>query len=109
MTLLEEFKAFALRGNVIDLATGVVIGTAFGAIVSSFVNDILMPPLGLLLGGVNFSTLSVSIGSGLTIAYGHFIQAVVNFFFIALVIFLGIKLLNRATAALRRGRDTLLS
>lgn len=93
-SLLEEFKAFAMRGNVIDLAIGVIIGTAFGKIVSSLVDDVIMPPIGYLLGGIDFSGLSVSVGTD-SINYGLFIQALVNFLIIAFVLFLALRTLNR--------------
>lgn len=90
---LDEFKTFAVKGNVIDLAVAVVIGTAFTAIVNSLVNNILMPSLGVILGGVDFSGLSLTIGDSV-ISYGYFIQSVVNFILIALVLFLVIKVIN---------------
>ncbi|MGD9941557.1 MAG: large-conductance mechanosensitive channel protein MscL [Clostridia bacterium] len=98
--MFKEFKAFALRGNVMDLAVGVIIGGAFGKIVASLVNDILMPLIGLLIGGVDFSSLSVTVGSA-NVAYGLFINNVIDFVIIALVIFLmvkGINHLNRKPA-----------
>ena len=100
MALLDEFKAFAMRGNVVDLAVGVVIGGAFGKIVSSFVGDVLMPPLGMLLGGVIFSGLAVTLkaAEGETPAvlwkYGAFIQSIVDFTIIAFTIFLVVKAMN---------------
>ena len=90
----SEFKKFAMRGNVIDLAVGVVIGGAFGKIVSSLVEDLIMPLIGLLLGGVNFSGLSYTVGDTV-IKYGQFIQTVVDFFIIAFSIFMVIRFLNR--------------
>ena len=92
--MLKEFKEFAMRGNVMDLAIGVIIGGAFGAIVASLVNDILMPLVGLALGGVDFSGLAVPVGAA-TIKYGAFIQAIVNFLIIAFVIFLIVRAMNR--------------
>ncbi|MDC2864951.1 large conductance mechanosensitive channel protein MscL [Bacillus sp. BP-3] len=92
----NEFKKFALKGNVMDLAVGVVIGGAFGKIVSSLVNDIIMPLLGLLLGGINFSKLAYPLGKD-PLKYGAFIQTVVDFFIIAFSIFLFIKLFNKLT------------
>lgn len=89
----NEFKEFAIRGNVLGLAIGVIIGSAFGRVVSAAVNDILMPFLGLFLGAVDLSTLSFSIGNA-TFKYGHFIQSVVDFIIIAASIFLIIKALN---------------
>jgi large conductance mechanosensitive channel len=105
MGLFKEFRDFAVRGNVVDLAVAVIIGGAFGKIVSSFVNDIVMPPLGVLLGGVDFKDLSIvlkeayitSTGqemAAVVISYGNFIQNVVDFLIIAFVIFLAIKGLN---------------
>ena len=96
--MLSEFKAFVMRGNVLDLAVGVIIGGAFGKIVGSLVNDILMPLVGLLMGGVNFSELSVTVGSA-TIMWGLFIQTVVDFIIIAFVIFLIVKSANRMKKA----------
>jgi len=99
----EEFKKFALKGNMVDLAIGVVIGGAFGKIVTSLVNDLIMPPIGFLTGGVDFSKLSVSLGSTnpVEIKYGDFINNVVDFFIVAFSIFLAIKLMNK----LRRKKD----
>ncbi|WP_022847637.1 MULTISPECIES: large-conductance mechanosensitive channel protein MscL [unclassified Desulfurobacterium] len=93
MGMLKEFKNFAMRGNVIDMAVGIIIGAAFGKIVSSFVGDVLMPVIGLLIGGVNFTSLSISVGKA-TIKYGKFIQSVVDFTIIAFAIFLAIKAIN---------------
>jgi large conductance mechanosensitive channel len=92
----NEFKKFALKGNVMDLAVGVVIGGAFGKIVSSLVNDIIMPLVGILIGGVDFSGLSYPVGNA-TLKYGAFIQTIVDFFIIAFSIFLFIKLFNKLT------------
>ena len=106
MGMLKEFKEFAVRGNVIDLAVGVIIGGAFGKIVSSFVNDVVMPPIGLLLGGVDFKELKMPlrdaevnaagevVAEAVTINYGMFIQNVVDFTIVAFVIFLAIKGIN---------------
>ncbi len=91
---LKEFKAFALRGNVLDLAIGVVIGTAFGAITSSLVTDVITPPLGLLIGGIDFSALTLPLGGESAIAYGKFIEALINFVIIAFALFLAIKAIN---------------
>ncbi|MDD7511295.1 MAG: large-conductance mechanosensitive channel protein MscL [Peptostreptococcaceae bacterium] len=91
--LMGEFKEFISKGNVIDLAVGVIIGGAFTAIVTSLVNDILMPIIGLILGGMDFSTLSFGIG-GAQVMYGAFIQAVINFLIIAFVIFMIVKGIN---------------
>jgi large conductance mechanosensitive channel len=92
--MLKEFKDFIMRGNVMDLAVGVIIGGAFGKIVASLVNDILMPLIGLLIGGVDFSSLSFTLGSA-TVAYGLFINNLIDFLIIALVIFLMVKGINR--------------
>ena len=94
MSLVKEFREFAVKGNVIDLAVGVIIGAAFGKIVASFVEDIIMPLVGTLLGGLNFAALAVQIG-GATIKYGKFIQTGVDFLIIAVVIFFAIKAINR--------------
>ena len=91
--MIKEFKEFISRGNVIDLAVGVIIGGAFGKIVTSLVDDIIMPIIGIIIGGLDFSQLSVSVGEA-TIGYGSFIQNIVDFFIIALCIFLIIKLIN---------------
>jgi len=90
----KEFKEFISRGNVVDLAVGVVIGAAFGKIVSSLVNDIIMPLIGVLLGGLNFSTLAVDIGS-VHITYGAFIQNIIDFLIIAASIFIFVKIINK--------------
>jgi len=91
---VEEFKAFAMKGNVIDLAVAVVIGAAFGKIVSSLVDNIITPLIGLLMGGVNFSGLSYSVGEAV-VTYGMFIQAIIDFVIVALVIFMVIKAISR--------------
>ena len=93
-SFLKEFKAFAVKGNVVDLAVAVVIGGAFGKIVSSLVDTIIMPSIGLLLGGVDFTKWAVVLGDA-TIAYGKFIQAVIDFTIIAFVIFLAIRIRSR--------------
>lgn len=99
--IAQEFKAFVMRGNVLDLAVGVVIGAAFGKIVSSFVGDILMPPIGLLLGGADFSQLGVTLKAAagdkpaVVLAVGKFIQSVIDFVIIAFAIFLVVKGVNR--------------
>ena len=93
--MLKEFRAFVMRGNVLDLAVGVIIGAAFGKIVASLVTDILMPIIGLVMGGIDFSGLTFQIGSA-TIAYGLFINNVIDFLIIAFVIFLIIKAANSA-------------
>ncbi len=92
--MLKEFRDFINRGNVIDLAVAVILGGAFMAIVNSLVNDIIMPVIGALLGGIDFTTLAIQVGDA-SIAYGNFIQAIINFLLIALVLFLIIRSMNR--------------
>jgi large conductance mechanosensitive channel len=107
MALMKEFKEFAMRGSVVDLAIGVIIGGAFGRIVSSFVQDVIMPPIGLLLGGVDFKGLFLNLGStpyatlaeakaadAPTLNYGLFLQALVDFIIVAFVIFMVVKGIN---------------
>jgi len=109
--MLKEFKEFAMKGNVLDMAVGIIIGAAFGKIISSFVADVLMPPIGLLLGGVNFASLFVNLSTGgyatieaakaagaPTLNYGLFLQAVVDFLIIAFAIFMVVKWVNRLRA-----------
>ena len=96
--MLKEFKQFILRGNVIDLAVAVIIAGALGLVITSLVNDIIMPLIGIFLGGVDFTTLSVQVG-GATVAYGLFIQALINFLIIGFVLFLIIKTVNSASRA----------
>ena len=91
---LKEFKQFISRGNVIDLSVGVIIGSAFGKIVSSVVNDILMPVIGIMIGGLNFSSLTIQVGNA-TIRYGSFLQNVIDFLIVAACIFVFIKLLSK--------------
>jgi large conductance mechanosensitive channel len=106
--MLKEFKAFAMRGNVLDLAVGIIIGGAFGKIVSSFVNDVLMPPIGLLLGRINFTDMFLTLSGdryttladarahgAVTLNYGLFISTVVDFLIVAAVIFVVIRQINR--------------
>ncbi len=106
MGLIKEFKEFAMRGNVLDMAVGIVIGGAFGKIVSSFVEDILMPPIGVLMGGVNFSDLKVVFKQAVmdgdnvvtpevALRYGNFIQVIFDFLIIAFAIFMLIKAVNK--------------
>jgi len=101
MSIISEFKAFAVKGNVVDMAVGIIIGAAFGKIVSSFVGDVVMPPLGVLIGGVDFSDLAITLKAAegdlpaVMLAYGKFIQTVIDFLIIAFAIFMGIKVLNR--------------
>jgi large conductance mechanosensitive channel len=92
--MLKEFKEFALRGNVLDLAVGVIIGAAFGKIVTSLVNDIIMPLIGLLLAGIDFKDLSFTVGDA-TVLYGSFIQTIVDFLIVAFSIFLFVRFFNR--------------
>jgi large conductance mechanosensitive channel len=98
--MLKEFREFAMRGNVVDMAVGIVIGGAFGKIVSSFVGDVLMPPLGLLLGGVDFTDLAITLNAAaegapaVLLSYGRFVQTIVDFVIIAFAIFLVIKAMN---------------
>jgi large conductance mechanosensitive channel len=100
--MAKEFRDFAMRGNVVDMAVGIVIGAAFGKIVSSFVNDVLMPPIGMLLGGIDFSDLALTLSEktaeaeAVTIGYGVFINTVIDFIIIAFAIFLVVKLMNAA-------------
>lgn len=100
MGMLKEFKEFAMKGNVIDLAVGIVIGAAFGKIVSSLVSDIIMPPIGLLVGGVNFTDLSITLKEAVgetpavTLNYGNFIQVAFDFIIIAFAIFMLVKAIN---------------
>ena len=106
--MLKEFREFAVKGNVIDLAVGIIMGVAFGAIVTSLVNDIIMPPIGLLLGKINFSDLFINLSGtaytslkaakdagAATINYGVFLNAVINFIIVAFVVFLLVKQVNR--------------
>lgn len=100
MSIMKEFKAFAMRGNVVDMAVGIIIGGAFGKIVSSLVNDIIMPPIGVLIGGVSFTDLAITIKAAtadspaVTINYGNFVQVVFDFLVIAAAIFTLIKVMN---------------
>ena len=103
MSLMSEFKQFAMKGNVIDMAVGIIIGAAFGKIVSSFVGDLVMPVIGMAVGGVNFTDLSVSLGTSpagepVLVKYGAFLQAVFDFLIIALAIFMAIKAVNKLRA-----------
>ena len=99
--IISEFKTFIERGNVIDLAVGVVVGSAFSGIVNSIVNDILMPFIGIILGGLDFSNLSFKIGESV-ILFGSFINNVINFFIIAFCIFLIVKFINKLTSLKRK-------
>lgn len=103
MNLLKEFKTFAMKGNVVDMAVGIIIGAAFGKIVSSMVNDVIMPPIGLLIGGLDFSQLSITLSTSpiVVIKYGMFINTLIDFIIVAFAIFMMIKALNR----LKRKQD----
>ncbi|NGX42153.1 MAG: Large-conductance mechanosensitive channel [Chlamydiae bacterium] len=100
MSFIKEFKEFALKGNAVDMAVGIIIGAAFGKIVNSLVNDVIMPPIGMLLGGVDFSDLSITLKNAtgtkeaVTINYGLFLNTIINFTIIALTIFIVIKAIN---------------
>lgn len=94
--MLKEFKQFISKGNVVDLAVGVIIGGAFGKIVTSLVNDIIMPLIGVIIGGINFTNLSIKIGESV-IAYGSFIQNIIDFLIIAACIFVFVKFVNKLT------------
>lgn len=100
MSMLQEFKKFAMRGNVVDMAVGIIIGGAFGKIVSSFVGDVIMPPIGVLLGGVDFSSLTLTIKEAtettpaVMLSYGKFINTIIDFIIIAFAIFMVIKAMN---------------
>jgi len=101
MGMITEFKQFAMRGNVVDMAVGIIIGGAFGKIVSSLVNDVIMPPIGLLLGNVDFSQLAITLtektaeAEAVTIKYGVFINTILDFIIVAFAIFIVIKQMNR--------------
>jgi len=100
MGMMQEFKTFAMKGNVVDMAVGIIIGAAFGKIVSSFVADVIMPPIGLLIGGVDFSSLAITLKQAVgetpavTVGYGKFMQTVIDFVIIAFAIFIVIKGMN---------------
>lgn len=100
MSMMKEFKEFAMRGNVVDMAVGIIIGGAFGKIVSSFVSDVIMPPIGVLLGNVDFSKLAITVreatetAEAVKINYGSFINTIIDFIIIAFVIFMAIKAMN---------------
>jgi len=101
MSFIKEFKEFAMKGNVVDMAVGIIIGVAFGKIVSSFVGDVIMPPLGLLIGGVDFSDMVITLKAAsegvaaVTLNYGKFIQTVFDFTIVALAIFIAVKVMNK--------------
>jgi large conductance mechanosensitive channel len=100
MSIVKEFKEFAMKGNVVDMAVGIIIGVAFGKIITSFVGDVIMPPIGLLLGGIDFSNLALTLKAGsagvepVMLKYGVFINTVIDFLIVALAIFMLIKGLN---------------
>ena len=100
MGVISEFKAFAVKGNVVDMAVGIIIGAAFGKIVTSFVGDVIMPPIGLLIGGVDFSDLAITLKAAegtapaVVLAYGKFIQSLIDFIIVAFAIFMGVKAIN---------------
>ena len=100
MSVGSEFKEFAMKGNVVDLAVGVIVGAAFGKIVSSFVGDVVMPPLGLLIGGISFTDMAVTLGTDpkggpVLLKYGAFLQTIFDFLIIAFVIFLAVRGINK--------------
>lgn len=101
MSLMKEFREFAVKGNMVDMAVGIIIGAAFGRIISSLVNDVIMPPLGLLIGGVDFSELAVVLqqaegeSEAVLLRYGLFINNMIDFLIIAFTIFMAIKVMNR--------------
>ena len=100
MSMLKEFKEFAVKGNMVDMAVGIIVGAAFGKVVSSLVKDVIMPPIGVLIGGVDFSDLAVTIqeakegAEAVVIKYGAFIQTIIDFLIIALAIFVAVKVIN---------------
>ena len=102
--MLKEFKEFISKGNVLDLAVGVVMGSAFSGIVTSLVNDIIMPFVGLLIGGIDFSGMKATVGKA-SIMYGNFIQNIVNFLIIAMSIFVFIKFINRLTKKVKKEEE----
>lgn len=111
MKWLSEFKQFAMRGNVVDMAVGIIIGAAFGKIVSSLVSDVIMPPIGVLLGGVDFSNLAVTIkhatadSPAVVIGYGKFIQTILDFIIIAFSVFALIKVMNTIKAKAEKAEE----
>lgn len=107
MSIIQEFKTFAIKGNVVDMAVGIVIGVAFGKIVSSLVEDVIMPPLGMIIGGVNFSDLAITLKAAtvdskvVSLRYGEFLQTVFDFLIVAFVIFMLVKAIN----TLKKGKE----
>lgn len=115
MSILGEFREFAVKGNVVDMAAGIIIGGAFGKIVTSLVNDVLMPPIGVILGGVDFAELSITLKASavdaagvvtpaVTLNYGTFLQTVINFLIVAWALFILVKAIN----SLRRKQESLM-
>lgn len=108
MSIIQEFKTFAMKGNVMDMAVGIIIGVAFGKIVSSLVEDVIMPPLGMLIGGVDFSDLAITLkaataeAAAVKLRYGEFLQTVFDFLIVAFVVFLVVKGIN----SLKKSRET---
>jgi len=94
MSMLQDFKSFAIKGNVVDLAVGVIIGAAFGKIVASLVGDVIMPLVGTMIGGVDFSALAITVGSA-SLKYGKFLQTCLDFLIIAAAIFMAVQMINR--------------
>ena len=109
--VIEDFKAFAIKGNMIDMAVGIIIGGAFGKIITSLVNDVIMPPLGVLIGGVNFTDLKITLKAAegemaaVTLNYGNFINAIINFLLMALVIFTIVRTLNKVNEKMKPKKE----
>jgi len=112
MGMLQEFKDFAIKGNVVDMGVGIIIGAAFGKVITSFVNDVVTPPIGLAMGGVDFSKLSMKLSEAkegveaVTLNYGMFIQALLDFTIVAFVMFMVIKGMNSMKAAEEEAEET---
>ena len=104
-SFLEEFKTFALRGNVVDLAVGVVVGAAFATVTNSLVNHVITPPIGLLMGGIDFSKLGIPLGGEAVIGYGLFLEAILNFIITAFALFLFIRFINRLVQLARKNKE----
>ena len=110
MGMMSEFKEFAVKGNMVDMAVGIIIGGAFGTIVKSLVDDVIMPPIGYLSGGLDFSNLALSLGQGVDgkevlIKYGTFLNSVIAFLIVAFVLFMIIKAINKAKAAMESEKE----
>lgn len=105
--MIKEFVEFIKRGNVLDLAVAVILGTAFGAIVTSLVNDIIMPLVGIIIGGIDFKSLAVTVGTA-KVMYGNFIQALVNFLIIAFVVFLVVRAVNAMRARFEKPKEVVV-